>query len=1044
MSHNSMRFAGAALAAALLISAAAFCAEPPDWENPAVNELNREPMHATLLPYPDEVSALSGAPTPYATLLNGMWKFHWVKRPDERPVDFFKTDFDDSAWAEIQVPSNVELQGYGTPIYTNAVYPFKMDAPKVMGEPDDKTWTAYVERNPVSSFRRRFTVAESWRGRQTFLVFDGVESAFYVWVNGALAGYSEDSRLPAEFNITGLLRDGENLLAVEVYRWSDGSYLEDQDFWRMSGIIRDVSLVSRPNAHVRDFFVHTELNKSMTKAELRISVKPRNLGSAPVKVSAGVKLFGDDGTALVDAAAGEAEVAPGGEARIDFETVVDNPLLWSAETPNLYTLTIVLRGADGTEIETIPWRVGFKDVRIAGGELLVNGKPVYLKGVNRHEHDPDLGHYATSERMIQDILMMKRYNINAVRTSHYPNTPEWYSLCDEYGLYVWDEANVESHGYGSGQYQRVSNGPDFRQAHVERVSRMVERDKNHASAIVFSLGNESGIGDNLEAARKWVKKNYPDFVVAYEPMLGMHSDILCPMYTKPWEIPPMRKGIGARKPFIMVEYMHAMGNSVGDLQSYWELFEANKGMQGAFIWDWVDQGLRKRAADGTFFWAYGGDYGDKPTEGNFVCDGLVAPDRRPNPHLNEVKKVYQNIKVEAVDLKAWRFRVVNKYFFSDLSFARGAWELARNGAVILSGELPALMTPPRGAEEITIPIGEKLKLDAEHQLKITFTLAKDLPWAPAGHVVAWDQFELAAEKPAARTPAKAPTVKKSETPDGFVFSAGGFKAVIGKKSGVIESMAAGGIELLSSPIAPNFWRAPTDNDKGNGMPARLGVWREAGTERVLKKIGAVKTSAPGAAAVAAEFALPAGGSTLSVVYTIYGDGSIDVDTILDIDKTQPAPPRIGFQAAMPGGFRAVSWYGRGPHENYSDRKESAAVGVYAMSVDELNYPYIEPQETGNRADVRWVEFSDSSGAGLRLEGAPLMNFSAWPFTTAALEKAPHPYEVERSADVIVNLDHAQMGVGGDDSWGALPHPEFILQPGRHEFKLRLKPLTPSR
>lgn len=1031
-----------------LLSAHARQADPPDWENPRVFGINKEPAHATFVPYPDEASARHGAlmyapgaaatpGSPFLRSLNGMWKFHWVKEPSLRPAEFYKPEFDVSAWKEIKVPSNWELEGYGTPIFLNITYPFKRDAPKVMGEPP-KDWTTYEERNPVGSYHRTFTVPAAWAGRETFLVLRGVNSACYVWINGQKVGYSEDSRLPAEFNVTKYIQPGENTLAVEVYRFSDGSYLEDQDFWRLSGIFRDVELVSRPRLHVRDLYARTTFDEQYRDARLALNVKVRNAGASAEKFTLQAKLFDSKGVKVMSLSGGDTATA-GDEVSLDLAQAVTNPLKWSAEEPNLYTLVLTLKDSRGRVLEAIPWRLGFRTSEIKDEQILVNGRPVVIKGVNRHEHDPDLGHVTTREMMLQDILLMKRYNINAVRTSHYPNDERWYALCDEYGLYVQDEANIESHGYGWGERQRISEGEDFTEAHVDRVRRTVERDKNHASIFLFSPGNEAGWGRNLAATREWVKTNYPELIFVYEQGAGVHSDALNPMYTKPQDLVKYWEEKGEGKPFYLVEYVHALGNSVGNLQEYWDVLESRRGFHGGFIWDWVDQLFRKKTADGRDFWAYGGDYGDKPNDGN-GGDGLVFADRRIQPELEEVKKVYQFIKVEPVDLTSGQVRVHNKHIFADLSYAKGSWELTEDGAVIQRGRLPRLRAAAGQFEEVTLPLHRPvLKPGAEYLLKVTFALAKNTSWAQRGHIVAWDQFAMPYGGRAVPAIDATSTLAVEETADAVTLRGPGFLAMIGKKSGALEAYEVGGRPLVAGPLAPNYWRAPIDNDRGNQMAQRLGVWRTAAVERKVTNISVERVGAS-AARVTVEATLPPEGSKARTSFTVYGNGVIEIESALTPVAGAPELPRIGMQMLIPGEFRNVEWYGRGPHETYWDRRTGAAIGIYRSTVDELWTPYAEPQETGNRTDVRWVSFTNASGTGLRAVGLPEIYFSAWPFRMSELERAKHSAEIQMSKEITINLDYRQMGVGGDDSWGAQPHAEYRLLTKPYEYRFRLVPV----
>jgi beta-galactosidase len=1016
-----------------------------DWENARVFGINKEPAHATIAPYPNEAAALrsDSQVSTFMRSLDGRWKFNWSRTPAERPADFYKPAYDVRAWKEIRVPSNWEMEGYGTPIYSNITYPFKRDAPRVTGEPPSN-WTAYKERDPVGSYRRTFNIPGDWKGRQTFLIFDGVESAFYVWVNGDRVGYSEDSRLPAEFNITRYLTPGENTLAVEVYRWCDGSYMEDQDFWRMSGIFRNVSLVSRAPSYIRDFYVRTLLDQEYQNAVLRLQVKLKNEGTAIAPVSLEAKLLDDARRPVFSTIVKRADIAQGSETVLDLEQAVSHPKKWSAEEPNLYTLLLTLKDKEGRAIETIPWRIGFRSSEIKDGQILFNGRPIYIKGVNRHEFDPDLGQVVTTERMIQDIKLMKQNNINAVRTSHYPNVPEWYQLCDRFGLYVLDEANIESHGYGAGEEQRISTGEDYTAAHVDRVSRTIERDKNHASIFIFSMGNEAGIGRNLVAAREWAKSHYPEFIISYEPGNSAHGDVFCPMYTPPDELMSSWEKHGQGRPMFLVEYAHSMGNSDGNLPEYWSTIEAHRQLQGGFIWDWVDQGIRRRGANGKEFWAYGGDFGDFPNDDNFCTNGLVLPDRTPHPTLAEVKKVYQYIKVEPVDLKTGRVMVRNKYLFRDLGFAQGVWELTENGRVIQRGPVPRLAIAPGGSREVSLGMRRpQLVAGAEYFLKVTFSLSADTSWARKGHVLAWDQYSIPYETTPVpqRNINNLPPLKLTQTDESFIVLGQQFKARFGRSTGALESYEFAGKELMTGALAPNFWRPPTDNDRGNSMPVKLDVWREAGPGRTLKSIKAEQL-APQRLKVTALFSLPAAeASVYRNVYTVDGDGHIEVESALTPVGELPALPRFGMQLRIPGEFQQVAWYGRGPQENYWDRNSSAAVGLYSDGVENLFFPYIEPQESGNRTDVRWVTFTNPDGVGLKATGLPLIYFSAWPFRMEELERRKHPSEIVRSDDITVNLDYRQMGVGGDNSWGAWPHQQYLLPAKPYQYKFSLEPVA---
>ena len=1021
---------------------------PLDWENQTVIERNKEPGHCTLVPYADVAAALAcqREDSSFYQSLNGTWKFHWVDKPADRPVDFYRRGYDVSGWDEIPVPSNWQMHGYGRPIYLNMRYPYPVNPPHI---PHDY--------NPVGSYRRQFRVPRSWDGRDVVLHFDGVKSAFYVWVNGRQVGYSQDSMLPAEFTITDYLRPGRNTLAVEVYRWSDGSYLEDQDMWRLSGIYRNVYLFATPKVHVRDFFVRGDLDDQYTHGILRVRPKLANPTGVDLEGwTVGAQLYDDrqqpvlaeplkvDATRIVRERYPQRGNVPFGLMRAE----VRNPKQWSAETPNLYTLVLTLHDAKGSLVEAESGRVGFRRVEIKDGQLFVNGRSVKLFGVNRHEHDPDHGRAIPVARMIQDIKLLKTHNLNAVRTSHYPDDPHWYDLCDEYGIYLIDEANLETHGVG-GQF---SNVPSWNAAFVQRAIRMVERDKNHASVIIWSLGNESGMGPNHATMAAWIHDYDPTRPVHYEgaaarPRDPDYVDMISRMYARIPQIIRLATDPDDDRPMVLCEYAHAMGNSVGNLKEYWDAIRSHERLIGGFIWDWADQGLRKYADDGTMFWAYGGDYGDNPNDGNFCCNGLVQPDRKPNPSLMEVKKVYQRIHVTPVDALAGDFAVRNEYDFIDLDFVNGSWQLTCDGTVIEDGTLPSLTVAPRQTQEIEVPFRRpELKPGAEYWLKVTFTLADDTPWAAAGHVVAWDQFKVPFEVPAAPTAAlgSMPEVKLRQEGDVYTVGSDDFKVIVGKGSGAIESLTFKGTELMAGPLVPNFWRPPIDNDNGNRMPRRLGAWRQAGPNRTVKSVMAEQLK-PQLVRITAEATLPVGDNTAyRTTYDIYGSGDIVVESsVRPAGGNLPNLPRMGMQMAVPGRYATMAWLGRGPHETYWDRKTGAAVGLYSGPVEEQIHVYVRPQENGNKTDVRWMTLTNDGGTGLLAVGMPLLSVSAWPFSMADLEKATHIHELPRRDFITVNLDYKQMGVGGDDSWGARPHPEYTLPAKPYAYRFRLRPYSPD-
>jgi len=730
-----------------------------------------------------------------------------------------------------------------------------------------------------------------------------------------------------------------------------------------------------------------------------------------------------------------------------MEANVPKPKKWSAETPNLYTLVLTLKDAQGETIEIESCKVGFRKVEIKDGQLYINGRSIKLFGVNRHEHDPDHGRAIPISRMVEDIKLLKQNNINAVRTSHYPDDPHWYDLCDRYGIYLIDEANLETHGQGG----YLSNQPGWHAAFVERAIRMVERDKNHPSVIFWSLGNEAGCGPNHAAMAGWIHDYDPTRYVHYEGAAGdpkdfPYVDMISRMYAKIPRIVELATDPVDNRPMVLCEYAHAMGNSVGNLKEYWHAIRSHKRLIGGFIWDWADQGLRKKSADGKEFWAYGGDYGDVPNDGNFCCNGLVQPDRKPNPSLHEVKKVYQRIHIEPVDILSGKVSVQNEYDFLNLDFVNVSWELTADGKVLQKGTLPQMSLSPKEEQQIDIPFDKpQLEAGAEYFLKIIFALAKDTGWAAKGHIVAWDQFKLPFETPPAEevVASTMSTVKLLESKNAFTVKGKDFQVKVGRQSGAIESFKFSGRELITSPLVPNFWRPPIDNDKGNKMPKRQGVWKNAGQERTVTNVNAEQISDQ-VARITAKAKLPAGDSDYENIYTIYGSGDVIVESRINpgsesLRDKLPNLPRFGMQMAVPGRFSNMSWFGRGPQETYWDRKRGAAVGLYSGTVEENIHDYVRPQENGNKTDVRWLALTDNEGAGLLAVGMPLLSISAWPFSMGDLENANHIHELPRRDFITVNLDYKQMGVGGDNSWGARPHPEYTLPAKQYSYRFRIRP-----
>lgn len=1050
------RFISPALAALTMVGPIAAQAITPDWEDPKLTGINNESPHATMVVCPDTDTALNLGPvsnatrvkSPYYRSLNGDWKYHYASNHLARVPDFWLPGFNDAKWTTIPVPANVEIHGHGIPIYVNVNYPWA------------KPWNpphvpANDPNNTVNSYRRTFTLPQDWNGRRVLITFDGVNSFFYLWVNGEKVGMGKDSRTPVEFDLTKFLKPGENLIAVENLRWCDGSYLEDQDFWRMSGIFRDVYLWSPPNVHVRDFELKTDLDANYRNAELSTKLWVKNYGTAAANITVRGELLDPSGKSVLTRSI-VTNIPAGQEIQIIGVAPVTNPLKWTAETPHLYKALITLNDAAGRTLEVIPVNVGFREVEIKHGDLLVNGQRVLFKGVNRHETHPDLGQAVTVESMIKDILVMKQFNVNAVRTCHYPNQPAWYDLCDRYGLYLIDEANIESHGMGYGK-ETLAKNPAFAEAHLNRTVRMVERDKNHPSVIIWSLGNEAGDGPNFWATSAWIKERDPSRPVHYEQAgERMHTDIVCPMYPRPARLGKYST-MEQSRPFIMCEYQHAMGNSNGDMWSYWNLIYTRPYLQGGFIWDWVDQGLRQsqnrpnqerfypvQPGDKTF-WAYGGDFGPEgtPTDNNFCNNGVVTPDREPHPGLFEIKKVYQYIHCKPADLNARTVEVKNWFDFTNLKdIAMLNWRLTGDGRGLQEGKLDAPDLEPHATTQLTLPVNAfKPQPGVEYFLELSFTLKQDEPWAKRGHEIAWDQFKLPDSAPATvLNPSALPPVKWSQDDRSVSISGKNFTGQFDKESGLLSSLKFNGEELIHSPLRPDFWRAQVDNDRGRNMDNSQGVWQKAHAGSRLTSFKAA-AGPHGSLDVKTTYELPKVNARWETGYRVFGNGAVLVSArFTPTNNELPKLPKLGMQMTLPSGFEQISWFGPGPQETYADRKD-ARTGLYSGTVEEQFYQhYSNPGETGTKTDVRWIALSNGK-VSLLVVGQPFLSANALHYGTDDLNAAKHPFELPRRDYVTLNLDMRQQGLGGDDSWGAWPHEEFLIPCREYAYQFRLQPMT---
>ena len=952
------------------------------------------------------------------------------------------------------------MQGHGTPLYTNVTYPFKVDPPRVMGEPPED-YTNFENRNPVSSYRKAFDVPADWRedGRHTFVTFNGVDSAFYLWCNGQKVGYSQDSRTPAEFDLTKYLKDGQNLLAVEVYRYSDGSYLEDQDMWRLSGIFRDVTLWNSPALQLRDYLARGGLSDDLKKGTLALRTRVRDLSGNGGAYTVEATLTDPDGKALVSTrpvktqgrAAADGSDGSDGVEKIDVNLPLVKP--WSAESPALYGLLLTLKDADGDVVAVYPSKIGFSRSEVKDGQLLVNGQPILIHGVNRHDHDPVTGHYVTPERMRGDLVLMKQNNINAVRTSHYPNDPVFTDLCDELGLYVVSEANIESHGMGYGD-RSLAKDPSWQAAHVDRVRNMVELLKNHPSIILWSLGNEAGDGVNFEAAAAWVRDNEPSRPIHYE-RAGRRGyvDVYSPMYASPDDVTRYcrdeeERPLAAQRPIIQCEYSHAMGNSGGGLATYWDVYGKERLAQGGFIWDFVDQGLWK---DGTTpdgntvkYLAYGGDFGDKPNDDNFCCNGIVTADRKPTPQLAEVSKCYQDVAFEMTGNGEGTVgvRIVNKRFFAPLTDLKIEWELLIDGEHAAGNILEPQDVPPQSSRDIGIDLPPIDKI-GERVLTVRAVLAKNAPWAKAGHEVAWGQSVPGGSPGTGEGFGRMDRVRTTKADGKTVVTIGEDVITFDDATGTVEQYAVAGRDLLAGPLGLNFWRPPTDNDRGNKYVEKCGVWQRAGPETEATPVQPDDAqNDTGGSSIAYDLKVPAGETTARVTYTVGHGGTLKVDYRLTPKGDLPVIPVVGMQARLIGDLDTWAWYGKGPVENYVDRNAGSKLGIWGGKVADLWFPYVEPQETANRTGVRWASFTDDSGKGLKVTavGEPL-EVGAYPFAMSDLQGPKHPYQIPKRDFITLNVNAAQMGVGGITSWGWWPLPQDQLPADRqYAYSFTIEPV----
>lgn len=995
-----------------------------EWKDPSVNSINREPMHASFFAYENKEKAIADVKEKSGKYLslNGMWRFQWVPDLTDRPTDFFKLNYDDKAWDQIEVPGIWEMHGYGDPLYVNQRYEWDY-----LMKPEPPVTPQ--KNNHVGSYRREIEIPDNWTGQEVVLHLGAVSPNIYVWVNGRFVGYSEDSKLEAEFNITPYIKKGKNLIAFQIFRWCDGKYVECQDFWRFTGISRDVYLYARNKERIADYQATALLTEDNRKGTLSINASL----SSPVNSSKILFELKNDKNETIWKE--EKPARKNLTINASFEEVAP----WSAEQPNLYTLHISLFNSKGTLLECIPQRIGFKRVEIKNGQLQVNGKAILIKGVNRHEMDPDGGYYVSRQRMEEDVRILKENNINAVRTSHYPNDPYWYELCDKHGIYVLDEANIEAHGY-----EKIADMKEWMTTHLERTTRMVERDKNVPSIIIWSMGNESGDGMNFIASYKAMKKIDNSRPIQYQRAgKKSHTDIYCPFYVDYQTL----ENYGKSKetlPLIQCEYAHAMGNSMGGFKEYWDLYRKYDNLQGGFIWDFADQGIRDYR-HGKMIYAYGGDFGkDLPSDNNFNCNGMFNPDRKPNPHTDEVRMVHQSIWTTPVNVKEGKISIFNENFFTDLSNVYLEWQIQEEGTIIRQGVVTSLNIQPQEQQELSLDYqlensGKETLLNVSYKLKEAEHLLE------AGHVVAKQQLEIIPYDWKMNTPSQAcnqPEIYDTR----YALEIISPTTIIrfNKKNGLLSGYSYKGKEFIEegSYLKPNFWRAPTDNDFGAQLPAKLKIWRNPDM-----KLASFNTEVKNEIVVIkANYHLSECQADLSMIYRINAAGEIDITQSLSLKETNKDMflPRFGMQMTLVPGFEDIEFYGRGPVESYADRKQSAFIDVYNQKIADQYYPYIRPQETGNKSDLRWFNVKHQSNKGLRILSSKPFNASALHFSTNDLDGSPaktqqHGLAVSPRPTTTLSVDLLQMGLGCIDTWGSLPMEKYLLKENKYELNLILKP-----
>ncbi|MBD0402029.1 glycoside hydrolase family 2 TIM barrel-domain containing protein [Flammeovirga sp. EKP202] len=1049
----------ALIVAMSLVSMTTFAQEIPHWENPDVIRVNTLPTHSTFTHYESTDFRKEQQDLKNYQLLNGQWKFNWAEKPEDRPKDFYQLAYDVSEWKEIDVPSDWQRRGYGTPIYTNIIYPHPKNAPYIPHE-----------YNPVGSYKRDFMLNDDWKGKNIFLHFAGVNSAFYVWVNGVQVGYAQGSKTGIEFDVTEYVKTGANDIAVEVYRWCDGSYLEDQDFWRLSGIERDVYLFATEKTFVRDIKLNPSLDKANYKdGLLSYSIDVQNTSNKKQK---GMKLrvsVKDEKGVIVFTNTKEVELD-----KAESTTVADQNIQmgkvakWSAETPHLYQLEVALLDKGGEVLDASYQKIGFRTTEIKNGQFLVNGQPVLLKGVNRHEHDPVHGHVVSRAMMLQDIIDLKKYNINAVRTSHYPNDPYFYELCDQYGIYVCNEANIESHGYGYKADETLANNPLYKEQHVDRVQRMVKRDFNHPSVVYWSLGNEAGNGSNFKAAYDWTHAYDTSRVVHYERSDYKKSeprttDIISWMYMSMEQVTNkyLKKNnqlpLDQQRPFIWCEYSHAMGNSNGNFKEYWDWVRKERTIQGGFIWDWQDQGLEEKTADGEIYYAYGGDYEPDSihTDENFCANGIIGSDRTPHPAIQEIKHIYQNQHFIHVD--GQNFQLYNENFFKGLEHTTVQWELYENGTLADHGIVKNLNVKAQEKVDFSVDFSYQMEADKEYFINLYVINDGYDNLLEKGHLLSSNQFLLQSANTVSASASKGKAkIQLKEVNDQLILEGNGFEVVFDLEEIGLASYKVNGEDLIKERPKLNFWRAMTDNDFGawsakNPKDQYYFEWRDQAKKgKVIdRKIEKEK----GCYRIAYTIGLEAMNAKNTVIYKVQSNGDIQVESKLIADQPEALKfmPRYGVTFAIDKKYDTVNYYGRGPEENYIDRNNGSFVGLYTTKVADLYVPYTRPQENGHRTDVRFVKWMDAKENGLEINAAETVEFNALfnpisDFDPGNSKAQRHTFDIQPRDLIYICIDDQQAGVGGENSWSkrGLAMKKYQLDPSNCKFSFTLKALQEDK